>query len=352
MWLSLSHHCLSFYLSMFHSLTQSLFISFLSLPPMPLVISSSLWDCLSLFLSFPPLRAFLSFFLSQTLFLCLISPTIVPLSTYLCVALSLPPISPFLPFSFYPFYLSHICLSPYISLSVAFSGPPLAGFYLSLFLSHPVSFDIFSLSYPCLSHSLFLPSLSFSLPFLSLVPSFSPIPISLSPSPSPTHASLFIFLSSQSPSSSLWIALSLSLSLPIFLSHPLYLSFSLSLSLSRSCSSFYHSLSHPCLFFSLPPLSLFLSPSLCDSLCLFFPHLSLSLSLSLSPASIFLEPRSLFLSFSLSHPSLLLFLLLIALFQSASLPSCLSFYLFLSPFLSHSCLSFLSFSLFLSFFLS
>ena len=136
---------------------------------------------------------------------------------------------------------------------------------------------------------------------------------------------------------SLYVAVSLSstpVSLPIFLSPtmPLFLWFSLSLSLS---------LSRSCLSFSLPVLSLFLSFSLCDSLCIFLPRLFLSLSLSPSFSllslslsfsrpylSISLEPRSLFLSLSLS---------LLSFFLSFSLTPCLSVYLF-SRSLSHPCL--------------
>ena len=100
---------------------------------------------------------FLSLSHPFSLFLYLVSPTIVSLSTYLGVAISLPPISPFLPFSttmslFLSFLsLSYLPLSIYFSLSLSFS---LCGFlwstpgrfYLSLFLSSPVSLDIFSLS--------------------------------------------------------------------------------------------------------------------------------------------------------------------------------------------------------------
>ena len=176
-----------------------------------------------------------------------------------------------------------------------------------------------SLFHPCLSSYLFLPpiipiSFSLSHPYFSL----SPIPISLflpslflsppslsSPSPSRTHASLFyLSLIPVSPSPSKWLSLSHSLSLPPL---SLFLSFSpthytyLSLSLSRSCSSFYRSISHHCLSFFLPLLPLFLSSSLCDSICLF---LYLYLSLSLSPIPFFFSFSHSWLSSNLllSHP--------------------------------------------------
>ena len=166
LWLSLSHHCLSFYPSMFHSLTQSLFISFLSLPPLPLVISLSLWDCLSL--SLFPTPACLSIFLSLSrpfsLFLYLVSPTVVSLSTYLGVALSLPSTSPFLPFS----------LSNHASLSILFISLISASlhiffslsFFLSLWLSlvHPWPVFIF---------------LCFFLPLSLDIFSFPPTPVFL-----------------------------------------------------------------------------------------------------------------------------------------------------------------------------
>ena len=140
------------------------------------------------------------------------------------------------------------------------------------------------------------------------------------------------------------------MSLFLSFSLPPCLSFSvvLSLYLSRSCLSFFF-----------PVLSLFLSFRLCDSLCIFLPHLLLSFSLSLSLSSLSLslclcislislslsfsrpylsmslEPRSLFLFLSLSlflSPPLLTlfssFFLSLSL-QSLSLCLCCSLSLFL-----------------------
>ena len=133
-----------------------------------------------------------------------------------------------------------------------------------------------------------------------------------------------------------------SLCLSVFLPPlSLYLLFSLSLPLSVILSFSIPSLS---LFLSL--LSFFLSFSLCDSLCLFFQPLSVSLSLlslSLSfsrPYLSFYLPRTpvsrpIYLSLALSLPSLSFFL-----FFSLALYLPLLFLFLLS--LSHPCLSFLS----------
>ena len=228
--------------------------------------------------------------------------------------------------------LSHPCLSNYLSLSLS---PTIVS--LSIFLSHP-----------CLS--LIFPSLFLSLSSLS------------SPSP-PTHVFLFIFLSP--------LSLSLSLSLCVF---PTSVSLLIVLSLSHSLS-FYPSLSHPCLSFSHSYLSFYLS--LCDSLCLFLPPLSLSLFLApifLSPSNpglssyLSFSPIPVFLSFfsrslsptlvslsSFTLPSLSRFSpylwftlcgsLSLSLSLSVSLTLCLSpapvsFYFFLSPIpVYHPCLS-------------
>ena len=152
LWLSLSHHCLSFYLSMFHSLTQSFFISFLSLPSLPLVNSFSLWDCLSLshpcvpfYLSFS-LPPFFSFYLSSLSHHCLsfylsrcgaLFNTNISFSTFLSLQPCL---------SFYPFYLSPyiFSLSFFLSLWLSLVHPwPVLIF---LCFSLPLSLDIFSLS--------------------------------------------------------------------------------------------------------------------------------------------------------------------------------------------------------------
>ena len=134
-----------------------------------------------------------------------------------------------------------------------------------------------------------------------------------------------------STSEILW--LSLSLSLCVFL-QPLshYLLFSLSPALSHSIV-----LSPIPVSLSPTPIFLFIFLSLCGSLCLFLPHLCLSLSypcLSLSPApiflSIFFEPRSLFLSFFLSPAPVSLFLSFYSLSLSLQ---------FLCPSLYHPCLS-------------
>ena len=111
------------------------------------------------------------------------------------------------------------------------------------------------------------------------------------------------------------------------------------------------SFSHPCLSLSLPPLVslsfslsylfFFLSFSLRDSLCIFLPHLFLSLSslslfFSRPYLSISLEPRPLSLPFSLSLSRSCL-----SLYHHVSRPIFLSptLSLFLSFSLSHPCLS-------------
>ena len=287
-----------------------------------------------------PTLACLFIFLSLShpfsLFLYLVSPTIVSLSTYLGVAISLPPISPFLPFSptmslFLSFLsLSYLPLSIYfslslfLSLSVAFSGPPLAGF---IFL--------------CFS----LP-LSFWISFLSILPCLSLICVCNFSSFSPVCHSLFLPVSSPlSPLSFSLTPVSLSISLPL----SLFLSLSLSLSLSHPCLS--HSLFLPSL--SIPPLSLvpsFSPPSFSLSLSpipislspipvvsLSFPHSCLPFFIFLSSQSLFLPlcgclslARSLFLSLSPTHYTYLhyTYLPLLFLFLSFSLPS---LPLFLSP---------------------
>ena len=141
--------CLFIFLCFTLSPSLSLYLFSLSLPPLPLVISFSLWDCLSL--SLFPTPACLSIFLSLShpffLFLYLVSPTIVSLSTYLGVALSLPPMSPFLPFS----------LSNDASLSILFISLISASLHIFFSLcgflwSTPGRFLSFSVSLsPCLS---------------------------------------------------------------------------------------------------------------------------------------------------------------------------------------------------------
>ena len=106
----------------------------------------------------------------------------------------------------------------------------------------------------------------------------------------------------------------------------LYLLFSLSLSHSVILSFSIPSLS---LFLSL--LSFFLSFSLCDSLCLFFQPLSVSLSL----LSLSLSFSSPYLSFYLPRTPVSL-----PIYLSLSLPSLSFFLFFLSLFISHSCFSF------------
>ena len=340
---SLSHHCLSFYLSRcgylfttkisfstFLSNHVSLSILFISL------ISASLHIFFSLSVAFsgPPLAGFI--------FLCFSLPLSLLISF-----LSLLPLS---------FSLKLICVCNFssFSLSVTLSfSPSLPLFLPCLSLTHP-SLSL-SISLP---PSLSLPSLSFSLSLSpqSLYPTpisrpifLSPILLSLPLSFSHPYFSLshpcrfpllpplmppFFYLSliPVSPSPSLWLSLYRSLSLPIFISHALYLSFSLSpapvsLSIVLSPITASISFSHSYLSFYLP---LSVTPSVSFSISI---SLSLSLSLSLSP---------------LSHPSLLFFLPLMILFQSASLPPCISFYLFSRPFSPTLVCLFLSVVLFLS----
>ena len=168
---SLSHHCLSFYLSRcgylfttnisfstFLSNHVSLSILFISLISASLHIFFSLSFLLSLWHSLVHPWPVLSF--SVSLSSCL---SLLPLSFSLkliCVC-----------------NFSPVCQSLFLPVSSPLSPLSLSHSPQSLSLSPSLSLSL-SLSHPCLSHSLFLPSLS--IPPLSLVPSFSPPSFSLS----------------------------------------------------------------------------------------------------------------------------------------------------------------------------
>ena len=248
--ISYSRSCLSFYLSLSHPCRLPLLLPLMS----PFLSFSH--PCLSFSgcISLPPLSLLVSFSLPP----CLSSSVVLSLSlSRSCLSFSLPLLSLFSSFSLSPIPVSLFLpsLSFYLSrIPVSLSPTPV---FLLIFLSHTLSLFLSFLSFSL--SSLFLSSFSHS--YLSLVISLSlslsPIPVSLSLSPipislSPTSASLSIF----SPIPVVFLSFSHS-RLPFYLCLiPVSPSPSLWFSFFHPYLSSYLSLSHRCLIFSYPSLSL------------------------------------------------------------------------------------------------
>ena len=232
----------------------------LSLPPLYLLVSFSLPPCLSSSVVLSPAPVSLSLsrsYLSFHLFLSLLSLFLSFSRPYLSISLESRSLFQSLSLSLSRSYLSfHLSLSP-------------TPVFLIIFLSHTLSlflsFLLFSLSHPCLfllsdthiflslslclslSHPrlfLFLQSLFLSLPLLYLFPSF--LPSLSSSSLSPTHVSLSIFVSSLSLLPLCGSFSSTPISLPIFLSHRCLIFSYPSLSLSHASLSLLANMSQSC----------------------------------------------------------------------------------------------------------